>query len=907
MTETLRLLILEDTPSDAELAERELLRAGMAFESRRVDSREDFMEQLREFRPDLIVSDYSLPAFDGMTALGLAREHAPQVPVVMFTGTIDEETAVECIKAGAADYVLKDRPARLASAVQTALKRVRCHVDREEAESNLQASEQRWHAVVESANDAIVAADASGVINSWNRSAESLFGYRADEAIGESLTLIIPERFRELHTAEWGNSIATERPTVIGRTIEVAAVRKDGSELPVELSLGAWENDGGRLYTAIIRDISERKAARVALEELSGLYDLILNSVGEGIFGMDETGKTTFVNPAARRLLGWTAGELLGRSAHEAFHQCGSESDAVPASDCQILAAMRDGTTYRGHDDRFFTSSGTTVQVDWVSTPMEVDGSIVGAVVTFSDVTSRRAAEASLRKSEAEYRGLVENATYGIYRSHPTKGFLTVNSALVAMLGYGTAEELLDVSLETELYVKPSDRNRLLEKFRNSDRVDGVEVDWTKKDGSRITVRLSGRILHSDEGSVEGFEMIAADVTDRRKLESQLRQAQKMEAVGRLTGGIAHDFNNLLSVILANTQILLPDAANLHGFRAGLAEIEGAASRAAAMVKQLLGFSRHADLSLTATDLGAVVDEVASLLQRLLPADIEVKLHAPERASMAVADAGAVEQILLNLATNARDAMPDGGGLTIEVNHKRLREADKWETPWVVPGEYVCVAVTDTGFGMDKTTAAMMFEPFFTTKPPGVGTGLGMAMVYGLMKQHSGFVHAYSEPNKGTTIKLYFPASQTEAKAEASTSACLEQCGGTETILLVEDEEALRRTGQLVLERLGYSVITAADGADALKQYEADSSAIDLIISDVVMPKMGGQDLLKELRLAGDDVPFILASGYRECDTQERAAIALTVPYLQKPWTVQELAHQVRSALDESPLQGVIS
>ncbi|MBI3082572.1 MAG: PAS domain S-box protein, partial [Gemmatimonadetes bacterium] len=514
------------------------------------------------------------------------------------------------------------------------------------------------------------------------------------------------------------------------------------------------------------------------------------------------------------------------------------------------------------------------------------------------DVTERQAAEEALRRSERSYRTLVERAAYGIYRSTPDGRPLAVNPALVRMLGYDSEAELLDVDLARDVYQDPDQRRRLIETHGNAPYVEGIEADWKRKDGRPLRVRLSGTAVRNDTGAVEAFEMIVEDVTERHTLEAQLRQAQKMEAVGQLTGGIAHDFNNLLTVILANADLIAkslpPEAAE---WRADVEDLQGAARRGAAMVRKLLAFSRREELRLRPVHLPKVVADLTGMLRRLVPEHITLETRASESVAPVLVDPGTVEQILLNLVTNARDDMPSGGVLTITIAEAVIDETYLSSHGWGEPGAYVRLAVTDTGIGMDQATLAHVFEPFFTTKPPGIGTGLGMAMVYGLVKQQRGFVDVRSRPGEGTTVEVYLPVATRPARATPA-GATADLPGGSETILLVEDEEAIRRSASRILRRFGYQVLLAADGEEALALYRRHRADIRLVISDVVMPRLGGTQLYQELHRDPDPPKFIFTSGYAARDVGDRVVLDRAGPLLQKPWNVDELLRRVREALE---------
>src|SRR5213079_3403908 len=400
-----------------------------------------------------------------------------------------------------------------------------------------------------------------------------------------------------------------------------------------------------------------------------------------------------------------------------------------------------------------------------------------------TDITERRRAEDALRRSDESYRALVQHATYGIYRSSVAGRFFTVNPALVRMLGYESEDQLRAVDLERDVYADADERRRILARFEAGDAVEGAEVTWRRRDGSEIRVRLSGRAVRRPDGTIECFETIAEDVTERRALEEQLRQSQKMEAIGQLTGGIAHDFNNLLTIILANAQLLAKAIpATQEPAHADLRDVMSAALRGRVMVKELLGFARRSRLELQPVSLGGLIADLSGFLRRILPADVEVVTWGGDGLPDVRADVHATEQILFNLATNARDAMPDGGVLRLETTLVHLSEEQRQACGALRPGEHVCLAVEDTGVGMDAPTRARMFEPFFTTKAPGKGTGLGLATVYGIVKQSGGFIWVYSEPGEGTTFKIYLPRAGDDQRPAAVPPAQQEVRGGDEVI-----------------------------------------------------------------------------------------------------------------------------
>src|SRR6266446_332652 len=402
----------------------------------------------------------------------------------------------------------------------------------------------------------------------------------------------------------------------------------------------------------------------------------------------------------------------------------------------------------------------------------------------------RRRAEAALREAEAGYSTLVEQAPVGIYRSNPAGRFLSANRALARILGYGSPAELLGLDMTRDVYADPAERQRLLDRDSYTEReYDEVEATWKRKDGRRLTVQLSVRAVRDGSGGVEYYETFVRDVTEQRRLEGQLLQAQKMEAVGRLAGGVAHDFNNLLTVILSYSDLLLENLPEGSSTGEDIGQIRKAAQGASELTRQLLAFSRQQVLEPKVVDLNVAVTGIERLLARVLREDIQLRCALAADAGTVRVDPGQLEQVIMNLAVNARDAMPNGGRLTIETANVDMDETYMEAHPLAAPGRYVMLAVTDTGMGMDAATQARIFEPFFTTKEAGKGTGLGLATVQGIVQQSGGFIWVYSEPNHGTCFKIYLPRVDEPVSAAASES--VDSTRGTETVLVVEDVAAV--------------------------------------------------------------------------------------------------------------------
>ena len=636
------MLVVEDRAEDAELALRELVRGELPCETRRVDRADEFRRALTDFPPDIVLADYTVPGFGGMAALEILRHEAPDIPLIVVTGSLDEETAAACIKAGAADYVLKTNLLRLPSAVRGALARAQSEADKRAAETALRVSEQRFRALVEQSWDAV-----------------ALFGA-----------------------------------------------------------------DGAILYGS----------------------------------------------PATTRLLGYDLAEFVGRNAFEFIHP--DDQQGVVARLTEVMAQPRARV---GVAARVRHKNGTWRHLEGVFTNL-LDDPTVGAIVN-------------------NYR----------------------------------------------------------------------------------------------------------DVTERRNLEEQVILAQKMEAVGRLAGGVAHDFNNILTAIGGYADLLLADLPEQDRRRHDVEEIHRSAQRAAGLTQQLLAFSRRQVMQPKVVDLNALVTDIEKMLRRLIGEDVLFATVLHPRVGNVRADPGKLEQVIVNLAVNARDAMPDGGRLTIETQNVELDESYVAEHPSVAPGCYVLLSVSDTGVGIDEETRAHIFEPFFTTKARGKGTGLGLATAYGIVNQTGGHIWPYSEPGRGTTMRVYLPRVDVPADPiERTDGVAPEALRGRETILLVEDEAPVRSVTRQLLERNGYTVFEAADGPTALGLVGGANGEVpfDLLLTDVVMPGMSGRELADHLQVSRPHLTVLFMSGYTDDAIVRHGMLERGLAYLEKPFRPPALLRKVRDALD---------
>jgi PAS domain S-box-containing protein len=526
------------------------------------------------------------------------------------------------------------------------------------------------------------------------------------------------------------------------------------------------------------------------------------------------------------------------------------------------------------------------------------DDTFAGFIGSAMDLTERKAAEEKLRLRDRA----IEATSQGIIITDPSRDdnpIVYVNPAFEKLSGYTQTEA---VGRNCRFLQGPETDPTAVVELHDAikqERSCAVELLNYRKDGMQYWVALNVSPICDAAGVVTHFVGVQTDITERKRLESQFRQAQKMEAVGRLAGGIAHDFNNLLTAILGYSQILLSGMAPDDPCRAGLEEIKKAGERAASLTHQLLAFSRRQVLLPKILDLNAVVADFEKMLLRLIGEDIELTTVPGKELGRIKADPGQVEQILMNLAVNSRDAMPHGGRLTIETANVDLNETDARSNPELYIGSFVMLAVRDTGCGMDAATRARVFEPFFTTKDVGKGTGLGLATVYGIVQQSGGHIALESEPGSGTTFRIFFPRMEEAAAAQSAQAQRTATSAGQETVLVVEDEPGVRTLVCEVLRRHGYTVLAAANGDEALARCAQHKDSIHLLVTDVVMPVMSGRQLADRLVEQNGDLKVLYMSGYVNPEGEHPASWNGRRAFLQKPFKPDALARLVRQVLDQ--------
>jgi PAS domain S-box-containing protein len=514
------------------------------------------------------------------------------------------------------------------------------------------------------------------------------------------------------------------------------------------------------------------------------------------------------------------------------------------------------------------------------------------------DITEWKRMESALRESESKYRNLFEASKDTILVSDKTGRILDVNQAGVELLGY-TKQELLSLD-PVKLYCNPDDRKILWQKLLDKGLVSDYEVLMARKNGDKIIVHLSVSIIKDDEGNIFGHRGIVRDVTERKKLEQQLMQAQKMESIGLLAGGVAHDFNNLLTAISGYGQIIrdcIPEDDEL--LRESIDQVLNASERAAELTRSLLAFSRKQLINPKPVLIETIIGNAGKLIQRVIGEDIEFSTAFTDKEMLVMADVGQLSQVLMNLAINARDAMPNGGCLSISTSERMVHKGSEEEFGLPAPGRYALISISDTGLGIDEKSLGRIFEPFFTTKEIGKGTGLGLAMSYGAIKQHNGAILVKSEPGNGTTFSIYLPLAKNLLMDEKNHhTAVLPAFHGSETILIAEDEEIVRTFISKILEKAGYKVIEAADGEDAMEKFRQNREDISLILSDVIMPKKSGREIFEEVRKEKSAVKLIFISGYTANVMKEKGIIEVDFDIITKPFVKNDLLRKVREVLD---------
>jgi two-component system, cell cycle sensor histidine kinase and response regulator CckA len=764
---------------------------------------------------------------------------------------------------------------------------------RKQAERSLTIQKAYLEQLVESAPEAIAIVDTKNIVQQVNREFTRLFGYATNEAVGKDLDrLVVPE-----DKQSEGKWLDQEAERGVNANIETVRRRKNGTRVDVSLLVAPVSIEGGQIAVyCIYRDISNRKRAEAEVRQSEERYRRLIELSPDAIWIVhDDT--LVFVNSACLKLLGATSPEqIIGKRVLDIVHP--SYHEVVKS---RMAEARGTGRGVPFLEEKFVRLDGTTVDVE-VAASVFSSGNEHGAQVIVHDLTERKRAEMDLLQAETKFRLLVEQLPAITYMADfgPNGRWHYVSPQIEAILGFTASEWMADPGFWYSR-LHPDDAAKAIDLEENCEKTGqplAAEYRLKARDGSYRWFTDLGRVVIDTNTRARSIQGVMLDITDKRQLEAQLRQSQKMEAIGQLAGGIAHDFNNILMVVRGHTDLLLNNASEKP--LENVAQIQKAADRAAALTKQLLAFSRMQILKPEVLDLNAVVTDIGTMLPRLISSNIHLKVELEPVLGRVRADAVQIEQVLLNLAVNARDAMPQGGTLTVRTTNTTLEPGNPQRLPVTAPGPYVALIVTDTGAGMDAETQARIFEPFFTTKAKGRGTGLGLATVYGIVKQSEGFIAVESTPGRGTTFTVYLPPVDAPARIQAAPENTAKPQCGAETILVVDDETGIRELATEYLQRCGYTVLAAGDGVEAKDIAEHHSGPIHLLLTDTVMPKMGGHELVRAMTELRPKVKVIYMSGYLEFNASTHIQSAEGAHYLQKPFELSALANKVRTALESN-------
>jgi PAS domain S-box-containing protein len=779
--------------------------------------------------------------------------------------------------------------------------------DPKRAEEALRQSEQRTRMIIDTALDAVISMDSGGIITDWSAQTERMFGWSRAEAMGQRMSdTIIPPRYRDAHNRGLKKFLATGEGPVLNRRIEVTALTRDGREFPIELAISPAKLGAEWSFSAFIRDLTERKEAEEALRQGEQRYRELFEHIPVGLYQSTPQGGLIDANPAMVSMLGF--------------------------ADLKSLLAIPAASLYVDPRDRLRWSEqmkGEGAVLDFEVQMRRADGAIIwardtthvkrapdGTVLLYEgvleDITWRVEAEQAVQANERRLTQILEVVPIGILVSDEMGTPVFMNAAAKKTLGSGLANTDIDKISETykaflagtdEVY--PLDRNPLAKALKGvAASVDDVEI---RHGGRVVSLSVQGAPILDSNGKVIAAVVAFIDTSDRRVLESQLRQTSKMEAVGQLAGGIAHDFNNLLTVIMSYGAMLLDRIDVADPNHEDVQEIAAAADRAAGLTRQLLAFSRQQVMQPRVMSINAVVSDLEKLLRRLIGEDVNLVISLDPGVAKINADRGQLEQVLMNLVVNARDAMPTGGKLTISTENARLAADSVVGALNAAIGDYVMLTVADTGTGMTAEVQRRLFDPFFTTKDQGRGTGLGLSTVYGIVNQSGGEITVCSELGQGSTFKVFFPRFSAVAESPLPETKPNEAPRGVETVLVVEDDSNLRELVARVLKKSGYEVHLAAGGVEAIAIAGDPLKLIDAVITDVVMPGMNGRELVEKLLEMRPGIASLLMSGYTDDDVLRRGVLQGDTAFLQKPFTPDQLARKVREVLDRAIIIGALA
>lgn len=882
MSQTLRILLIEDDPDDAFLTRQALKEIDPSgFTLQTVESLHEALKWLAVNIPDLILSDLNLPDASGLETLQQLRLNVPYLPIVILSGHKDESLAFEAMKLGAQDYLVK-----MDMQGNTLSRAIRYAIERSRYEERVRQAEARNKAIIDSSLDCIIGMDESGNICEFNPAAERLFGYVRNEVLGKELAeVIIPAARRDMHRQGVSRFLSTRQSRAMGRRLEMSAVRSDGVEFPIELTITHTLHEGKVVFTGFIRDMSEKHRADSAVRRLAA----VVESSNDGII-LDW-------NKGAQEIYGYSAEEMTGKSIQ---FLAPKEKADEPIT---LNNKMKLGEPVKGYETVRVRKGGALIDVSITLSPIrDPSGQMIGAAIFVRNITERKRVEQQIRDQEELLRNVLSHIPHSVFWKDRNSVYLGCNENFAKDAGVPRPEDIVgktDFDLawkkeETEFYRK-CDR----EVMDKGEPLVNVEEAQLQADGRQAIILTSKVPLRDSLGKVFGILGMYIDITETKNLEDHIQQIQKMEAIGNLAGGIAHDFNNILQVIGSCCHFLqgLPDVAGQA--RSDLGEIKDAVDRASNLTKQLLALGRRQMIRPVTLHMNELIENMSSLIYRVIGDPIRFELRLDPKIAAVKADPGQIEQVIINLVINARDAMPSGGVITVSTENVLIQDDVQTKGHLPEKGSYVKVSVKDTGTGIPESVRAHLFEPFFTTKEKGKGTGLGLATTYGIIKQSKGMIRVFSEEGQGAEFQIFLPHADEAVETVKTAAECESLPSGNETVLYAEDEETVRSLVARTLESQGYTVLACPSGEIALEVFEADREGrIKALLTDVMMPGMSGWELAEKIKALRPGLPVLFMSGYTDEKIIRQGIENPDVDFIQKPFSQIHFAAKVREILD---------
>ena len=830
-------------------------------------------------------------AMAGLLGRSLARPLAAMTKAV--ENLAHHRTLAVPVGASGEIGVLARAFARMVEEIQAATAALKQNTeDHRRAETELARqveSERLYSAAVEFSDDAVVTKTLDGIITAWNPAAERMFGYPAQEVLGQSIEIIVPDDHRAELRSILGKVARGERI----HHFETVRITRDGRRIDVSLSVSPVKSPSGEIIGAakIARDISDRRKAQADLvkeiEERRQIFETSLDL----ILVTDRQGHFLHVSPSAKDILGYDPDEMIGRNAVDFIHPGDLHNTR------NEMRMARSGRAMRNFQCRYLHRDGRVVTLTWTGMWSEP---VQKHFFSGRDMTEQKRAEEGLQDSERMARGIIDTALDAFVQMDDMGVVVEWNPQAEAIFGWTRADaigkRLADLIVPDRYRTRHSEGlTRFLHTGEGAVLGRRFEIEALRRDGKEIKIELSVTALRRRGGYM--FNAFVRDLTDKLAADEHLRQAQKMETIGQLTGGIAHDFNNILTVITGTIEILEDGVAGDPDLVAIARMIDEAALRGAELTQRLLAFARRQPLQPRTTDVNTLIVDAAKLLRPTLGEHVEIESAFENDSWPALVDPSQLTTALLNLALNARDAMPDGGKLVLETGNVHLDDSYARVHDEVAPGPYVMIAVSDTGHGIPAAILDKVFDPFFTTKGTGKGTGLGLSMVYGFVKQSNGHIKIYSEEGHGTTIKIYLPRADARADEASVALGAIAIEGGSETILVVEDDPLVRNYVATQLNSLGYTTLTAANATEALEFIDGVKN-FDLLFTDVIMPgSINGRQLADEAKRRRPSLRVLFTSGYTENAIVHHGRLDPGVLLLAKPYRKSDLARMVRIAL----------